>query len=123
MRGKCQRCRNTQKEYTLSYFTWNVMNRKMKRKRPENVWKKEMGKHLLFVTWLNALKARLNSSQCCQRSCSFVQVVCSGLGHPWNLQGRITCDWLRANSVDHHLPIFANSFSRCESLQINSAFA
>ena len=44
-------------------------------------------------------------------------------GHPWNLHGRITCAWLRANTVDHRLPICADSFSHCESLQINSAFA
>lgn len=42
-------------------------------------------------------------------------------GHLQYLQGRITCAWLQANTVDHHLPIFADSFSRCESLQINSA--
>ena len=42
-------------------------------------------------------------------------------GHPWNLQGRITCAWLPANTADHRLPIVADSFSRCESLQINSA--
>ena len=44
-------------------------------------------------------------------------------GHPWNLQERITCASLRADTVDYHLPIFADSFSFCESLQINSAFA
>ena len=44
-------------------------------------------------------------------------------GHPWNLKGRITCAWLRANTVDHCLPFFADSFSRCELLQINSGFA
>ena len=44
-------------------------------------------------------------------------------GHRWNLQGRIACARLRVNTVDRSLPIFADSFSRCESLQINSAFA
>ena len=39
--------------------------------------------------------------------------------HPWNLQGRISCAWLRPNTADHRLPIFGDLFSLCIVVSAN----